>query len=75
MRTREDMVKDKNTHTHKHAPRCRRRNFKNHSLKWAAFKVNRRKCFLTQQVIKLHKSLPEDVVNARNICPFLKGHS
>lgn len=63
------------THIHTNTHRYGRRNFKNHSPKWAAFKVNRRKCFLTQHVIKLHKSLPEDVVNAKIICAFLKGHS
>lgn len=74
MRISEDVVKDKNTCTHKHTQRCRRRNFNNHSLRWAAFKVNRTKFFLTQHVIKLHRSLPEDVVNANNICAFLKEH-
>lgn len=75
VRTSKDVVKDKNTHIYKCTQRCRRRTFKNHSLKWAAFKVSRRKCFLTQQVIKLHKLLPEDVAKAKNICAFLKGHS
>lgn len=73
MRTGEDVVEGKNTHMHKCMQTCRRRNFKNHSVKWAAFKVNRRKCFFTQHVIKLCNSLSQDVVEAKNICAFLKG--
>lgn len=52
---------------------CRRRNFKNHILKKAAFKVNRRKRFFTQYIIKPCNSLSQDAVEAKTIHALLKG--